>query len=81
MPLSNTNALWRTERDFDSQGTLAEKSAQVAQVFRHFFTATGYGTPVADGKETREIKGRHYVLEESLTADFAFSARMESRYR
>src|SRR3546814_4727485 len=34
-----------------------------------FFTATGYGTVVAEGKETREIDGRHYVLEPALVAD------------
>ena len=37
-----------------------------------FFTPTGYGTLVAEGKETREIDGRHYVLEMPLHADFAF---------
>src|SRR3546814_1343351 len=36
-----------------------------------FFTATGYGTVVAEGKETREIDGRHYVLESALVADVA----------
>ncbi|MBE8168181.1 MAG: CoA transferase subunit A, partial [Shewanella sp.] len=53
------------------QGTLAEKIRAGGAGIPAFFTATGYGTPVADGKETREIKGRHYVLEDSLTADFA----------
>lgn len=53
------------------QGTLAEKIRASGAGIPAFFTATGYGTPVADGKETREINGRHYVLEEALTADFA----------
>ncbi len=53
------------------QGTLAEKIRAGGAGIPAFFTATGYGTPVADGKETREINGRHYVLEEALTADFA----------
>lgn len=53
------------------QGTLAEKIRAGGAGIPAFFTATGYGTPVAEGKETRDIKGRHYVLEESLTADFA----------
>ncbi|MFQ6370262.1 CoA transferase subunit A [Shewanella sp. YIC-542] len=53
------------------QGTLAEKIRAGGAGIPAFFTATGYGTPVAEGKETREIHGRHYVLEESLTADFA----------
>jgi 3-oxoacid CoA-transferase subunit A len=37
-----------------------------------FFTPTGYGTVIAEGKETRQIDGRWYVLEEPLKADFAF---------
>jgi 3-oxoacid CoA-transferase subunit A len=37
-----------------------------------FYTPTGYGTLVAEGKETREFNGRMYVLERGLTADFAF---------
>lgn len=53
------------------QGTLAEKIRAGGAGIPAFFTATGYGTPIAEGKETREIDGRHYVLEPSLTADFA----------
>ncbi|MEC4726904.1 CoA transferase subunit A [Shewanella sp. D64] len=53
------------------QGTLAEKIRAGGAGIPAFYTATGYGTPVADGKETREIDGRHYVLESALTADFA----------
>jgi 3-oxoacid CoA-transferase subunit A len=53
------------------QGTLAEKIRAGGAGIPAFFTATGYGTLVADGKETREINGRHYVLEPSLTADFS----------
>lgn len=53
------------------QGTLAEKIRAGGAGIPAFFTATGYGTPVADGKETREIDGRYYVLEPALTADFA----------
>jgi len=53
------------------QGTLAEKIRAGGAGIPAFFTATGYGTPIADGKETREIDGRHYVLEPALTADFA----------
>lgn len=53
------------------QGTLAEKIRAGGAGIPAFFTATGYGTPVSEGKETREIDGRHYVLEPSLTADFA----------
>jgi 3-oxoacid CoA-transferase subunit A len=53
------------------QGTLAEKCRAGGAGIPAFFTATGYGTEVAEGKETREINGKMYVLEESLTADFA----------
>jgi len=54
------------------QGTLAEKCRAGGAGIPSFFTATGYGTEVAEGKETREIEGRMYVLEPSLTADFAY---------
>ena len=54
------------------QGTLAEKCRAGGAGIPSFFTATGYGTEVAEGKETREINGRMYVLEPSLTADFAY---------
>lgn len=53
------------------QGTLAEKIRAGGAGIPAFFTATGFGTDVANGKETREIDGRNYVLEPSLTADFA----------
>ena len=54
------------------QGTLAEKCRAGGAGIPSFFTATGYGTEVAEGKETREIDGRMYVLEPSLKADFAY---------
>lgn len=53
------------------QGTLAEKIRAGGAGIPAFFTATGFGTKVAEGKETRNIDGRDYVLEPSLTADFA----------
>lgn len=53
------------------QGTLAEKIRAGGAGIPGFYTATGYGTVVAEGKETKEFNGRHYVLENSLTADFA----------
>jgi len=53
------------------QGTLAEKMRAGGAGIPAFFTATGYGTPVAEGKETREIDGKHYVLEPSIKGDFA----------
>ncbi|MEB3287372.1 MAG: CoA transferase subunit A [Vampirovibrionales bacterium] len=53
------------------QGTLAEKIRAGGAGIPAFYTATGYGTIVAEGKETREYHGKHYVLEEALTADFS----------
>ncbi len=53
------------------QGTLAEKIRAGGAGIPAFFTATGVGTPVADGKTIQIFKGREYLLEESLTADFA----------
>jgi 3-oxoacid CoA-transferase subunit A len=53
------------------QGTLSERIRAGGAGIGGFFTPTGYGTLVAEGKETREIGGRHYVLELPLKADFA----------
>lgn len=53
------------------QGTLAEKIRAGGAGIPAFYTATGYGTEVAEGKETRQINGRWYVLEPALHADFA----------
>ena len=53
------------------QGTLAEKLRAGGAGIPAFYTATGYGTPVGDGKEVREFGGRPHILEHSLTADFA----------
>ncbi len=54
------------------QGTFAERIRAGGAGIAGFFTPTGYGTVVAEGKETREFDGRSYVLELGLTADFAF---------
>jgi len=54
------------------QGTFAERIRAGGAGIGGFFTPTGYGTVVAEGKETRLIDGRHYVLEAPLKADFAF---------
>ena len=59
------------ELEFNPQGTLAERLRAGGAGIPAFFTATGYGTIVAEGKETREIDGRHYVLETALKADVA----------
>ncbi len=53
------------------QGTLAEKIRAGGAGIPAFYTATGYGTPVADGKESREFNGQPYILEEALTADYS----------
>ncbi|ASN18102.1 succinyl-CoA--3-ketoacid-CoA transferase (plasmid) [Pantoea ananatis] len=53
------------------QGTLAEKVRAGGAGIPAFYTATGYGTPVAQGKEVREFDGRHYILEPAIRGDFA----------
>jgi 3-oxoacid CoA-transferase subunit A len=54
------------------QGTFSERMRAGGAGIAGFYTPTGYGTLVADSKETREFNGRMYVLERALTADFAF---------
>jgi 3-oxoacid CoA-transferase subunit A len=53
------------------QGTFAERIRAGGAGIPAFFTPTGYGTVVAEGKETREFDGRHYVMERAITAEFA----------
>lgn len=53
------------------QGTLAEKMRAGGAGIPAFYTATGYGTQIGEGKESRSFGGRHYILEESITGDFA----------
>lgn len=57
--------------EFTPQGTLAEKLRAGGSGIPAFYTRTGYGTLVAEGKETRQFNGEWYVMEESLTADIA----------
>ncbi|MFZ6049474.1 CoA transferase subunit A [Pseudomonas sp. CR3202] len=59
------------EVELTPQGTLAEKLRAGGAGIPAFFTATGYGTPVAEGKEVREFNGRKFILEPSITGDFA----------
>lgn len=59
------------ELELTPQGTLAEKLRAGGAGIPAFFTPTGFGTQIAEGKETREFNGRQYVLERSLFADFA----------
>jgi len=59
------------ELEFTPQGTLAEKLRAGGAGIPAFFTRTGYGTLIAEGKETRQFDGDWYVMERSLTADVA----------
>ena len=61
------------EVELTPQGTLAEKMRAGGAGIPAFFTATGYGTPVGEGKEVREFNGRHYILEEALNGDFSIA--------
>ena len=54
------------------QGTLAERCRAAQSGFPAFYTPAGYGTEVAEGKETREFGDKMYVLEHAVEADFAF---------
>lgn len=59
------------EVELTPQGTLAEKCRAAQAGIPAFFTPAGYGTEVAEGKETREFNGKMYVMEEAYNADFA----------
>src|SRR3546814_4995980 len=59
------------ELEFTPQGTLAEKLRAGGAGIPAFYTRTGYGTLVAEGKETREFDGHWYVMEKSLRADLS----------
>ncbi len=61
----------RIELELVPQGNLAERIRAAGAGIGAFYTPTSYGTPLAQGKETREIDGRQYVLEYPLHADYA----------
>jgi 3-oxoadipate CoA-transferase, alpha subunit len=68
------DALYRAgeiELELTPQGNLAERIRAAGAGIGGFFTPTGYGTQLAEGKETRLINGKHYVLESPIHADFA----------
>jgi 3-oxoadipate CoA-transferase alpha subunit len=68
------DALYRAgeiELELTPQGNLAERIRAAGAGIGGFFTPTGYGTLLAEGKETRLIDGRHYVFETPIHADFA----------
>ena len=60
------------EIELNPQGTLAERIRAGGAGIPAFYTPTGVGTMIAEGKEVREFEGRKYVLERALHADFAF---------
>lgn len=71
----------KIELELVPQGTLAERIRAGGAGIPGFYTATSVGTPLADGKETRTIDGREYVLEYGLSADFALiKCRQADRY-
>jgi 3-oxoacid CoA-transferase subunit A len=59
------------ELELNPQGTFAERIRAGGAGIPAFFTPTGYGTVIAEGKETREFDGRPYIMEKALRADFA----------
>ncbi len=59
------------EVELTPQGTLAEKMRAGGAGIPAFYTATGYGTPIGEGKEVRLFNGRPHILEESIRGDFA----------
>jgi 3-oxoadipate CoA-transferase, alpha subunit len=61
----------RIELELVPQGNLAERIRAAGAGIGAFYCPTGFGTPLAEGKETREIEGRPYVLEHPIRADFA----------
>ncbi len=58
--------------ELNPQGTLSERLRAGGAGIPAFYTPTGYGTMVADGKETREFDGRQYVMEHAIRGNFAF---------
>jgi 3-oxoacid CoA-transferase subunit A len=62
----------KVQLDLVPQGTFSERIRAGGAGIPAFFTPTGVGTIVADGKETRDFEGRTYVMERALKADFAF---------
>lgn len=60
------------ELEFCPQGTLAERLRAGGAGIPAFYTPTGVGTKIAEGKEAREFNGRQYILEKGITGDFAF---------
>ena len=73
-PLSEIEKAWaagKAEVDIVPQGTLIERIRAAGAGIPAFYTPTGAGTPVAEGKETRDFNGRTHLLEHALGAEFA----------
>ncbi|MBB2975720.1 3-oxoadipate CoA-transferase alpha subunit [Microbacterium endophyticum] len=68
----------KIELELVPQGNLAERIRAAGAGIGAFFTPTGYGTQLAEGKETREIDGRMYVLEYPIRADFALVSALKA---
>ena len=62
----------KIELELNPQGTFCERIRAGGAGIPAFYTPTGFGTLIAEGKETREFDGRMYVMERAMTADFAF---------
>lgn len=62
------------ELEFVPQGTLAERMRAGGAGIPAFFTPAGFGTPLAEGKETRVFDGKHYVMERGIVGDYALVA-------
>ncbi|HEY6185320.1 MAG TPA: CoA transferase subunit A, partial [Terriglobales bacterium] len=62
----------KIDLDLVPQGTFSERIRAGGAGIPAFYTPTGYGTVVAEGKETREFDGRPYVMERAIKGDFAF---------
>lgn len=67
----------RVELELVPQGNLAERIRAAGAGIGAFFSPTGVGTQLADGKEAREIDGRRYVLEYPITADYALVSALQ----
>jgi 3-oxoacid CoA-transferase subunit A len=59
------------ELEFNPQGTLAERIRAGGAGIPAFYTKTGYGTVIAEGKETKDFDGEHYVMERGIVGDLA----------
>ena len=69
------------EIEFNPQGTLAERIRAGGAGIPAFFTKTGVGTDIAEGKEEREFDGERYIMERGLVADLVDRPRLEGRHR